>query len=69
MQRDDADIARAAVDLLFWETSVPTEAIKVKVKVEQGWVTLTGEVEWHYQKDAAARMISAYCWVSLAFPA
>ena len=55
MQRNDADIARAAVDRLFWETSVPTEAIKVKV--EQGWVTLTGEVEWHYQKDAAARMI------------
>jgi osmotically-inducible protein OsmY len=37
MKRDDADIARAAVDRLFWETSVPTDAIKVKV--EEGWVT------------------------------
>lgn len=55
MKRDDTDIARAAVDRLFWETSVPSDA--VKVKVEQGWVTLTGEVEWHYQKDTAERMI------------
>jgi osmotically-inducible protein OsmY len=55
MQRNDADIARAAVDRLFWETTVPTDS--VKVKVEQGWVTLTGEVEWFYQKEAAERMI------------
>ncbi len=55
MKRDDTEIARAAVDRLFWETSVPGDAIKVKV--EQGWVTLTGEVEWHYQKDSAERMI------------
>jgi hypothetical protein len=26
----------------------------VKAKVEKGWVTLTGEVDWHYQQDAAA---------------
>ncbi len=55
MKRDDSDIARAAVDRLTWETSVPADAIKVKV--EQGWVTLTGQVEWHYQKDAAERMV------------
>ena len=55
MQRNDADIAHAAVDRLFWESSVPSDSIKVTV--QQGWVTLTGEVEWHYQKDAAERMI------------
>ena len=25
----------------------------MKAKVEKGWVTLTGEVDWHYQQDAA----------------
>ena len=55
MKRDDAAIAHAAVDRLFWETSVPTDAILVKV--EQGWVTLSGEVDWHYQKEAAGRMV------------
>lgn len=55
MQRDDADIARAAVDRLSWETAVPGDAIQIKV--EQGWVTLTGEVDWHYQREAAQRMI------------
>lgn len=55
MKRDDTDIARAAVDRLFWETSVPADSIRVKV--ENGWVTLSGEVEWNYQKDTAERMI------------
>lgn len=51
--RDDADIARAAVDRLAWDTRTPHDA--VKVKVEKGWLTLTGEVDWHYQKEAAER--------------
>ncbi len=54
-KRTDEEIARAAVDRLGWEVTVPRDAIKVKV--EKGWVTLTGEVAWHYQKDAAERMI------------
>lgn len=62
MQRDDADIARAAVDRLAWEATVPSEAIKIKV--EQGWVTLTGEVAWHYQREAAERMIRGLTGVS-----
>lgn len=62
MQRDDSDIARAAVDRLAWEATVPSEAIKIKV--EQGWVTLTGEVAWHYQREAAERMIRGLTGVS-----
>ncbi|WP_293881325.1 BON domain-containing protein [Sphingomonas sp.] len=54
-ERSDEDIAHAAVDRLAWEVTVPRDAIKVQV--EKGWVTLTGEVAWHYQKDAAERMI------------
>jgi osmotically-inducible protein OsmY len=49
--RDDSAIAKAAVDRLAWDVSVPKNA--VEVKVEKGWITLTGQVDWHYQKDAA----------------
>lgn len=55
IKRDDADIATAAIDRLAWDTGTPRDA--VKVKVEQGWITLTGEVNWHFQKDAAEREV------------
>jgi osmotically-inducible protein OsmY len=35
-----------------WDVSIPRDTIKVTV--DGGWVTLTGEVDWHYQKDAAS---------------
>ena len=50
-KRTDEDIAAAAIHRLSWDTSVPTDA--VKVRVEKGWLTLTGQVDWKYQKDAA----------------
>ena len=50
-KRSDEDIAAAALTRLAWSVSVPHDS--VKVRVEKGWVTLTGEVEWHYQKEAA----------------
>jgi len=50
-KRNDADIARAAENVMEWMTYSPKE--KVKIKVEGGWVTLSGEVEWEYQRRAA----------------
>jgi osmotically-inducible protein OsmY len=50
-QRTDDEIAAAAVERLAWDVSVPPDA--VRVAVESGWITLSGEVEWHYQKAAA----------------
>jgi len=50
--RTDADIARAVENALEWSASVPADA--VKVQVEGGWVTLTGDVHWQYQRQAAA---------------
>jgi osmotically-inducible protein OsmY len=50
-KRDDSDIAAAIVDRLAWDVSVPRDA--VKVGVEAGWVTLTGAVDWNYQRKAA----------------
>ncbi len=50
-KRDDSDIAAAVLECLAWDVSVPHNA--VKVGVEAGWVTLTGEVAWNYQRKAA----------------
>lgn len=50
-QRDDEDIARAALNALDWHASVP--AGRIKVLVENGWITLEGTVEHHYQQRVA----------------
>jgi len=51
LARTDEDIAAAAVNALGWNTSVPDG--RVKVEVSDGWVTLEGDVDWQYQRDAA----------------
>ncbi len=54
-QRTDADIAGAATAALALNTLVPRG--QVKVEVEKGWVTLTGEVDWGYQLASAEQCI------------
>jgi osmotically-inducible protein OsmY len=54
-ERDDTDIAEAAVHALKWHTSVPED--RVRVTVRSGWINLEGEVDWFYQKDAAERAV------------
>jgi osmotically-inducible protein OsmY len=54
-RRTDEDIAAAAVRALRENVSVPAD--KIKVIVNKGWVTLEGEVEWYYQRDAAERAV------------
>lgn len=49
-KRSDEDIARAASNTLEWNVSVPSD--RVKVQVQEGVVTLSGEVNWRYEKDA-----------------
>jgi len=53
--RDDGDIARSAITALDWNFAIPKN--KLKVLVTKGWLTLEGEVEWHYQKRAAAEAV------------
>lgn len=55
LERTDTEIASAAVVALGWDVEVPHE--KVKVEVENGWVTLEGEVDWAFQRDAATRSV------------
>ncbi|AMP15905.1 BON domain-containing protein [Collimonas pratensis] len=50
-KRNDIDIARSAENILQWMTYLPKDY--VKVMVENGWLTLTGDVAWDYQREAA----------------
>jgi osmotically-inducible protein OsmY len=50
-QRNDTDIAHAAVNALRWDIRVPDD--RIKTTVDNGWIHLDGEVEWQYQKWAA----------------
>jgi osmotically-inducible protein OsmY len=54
-ERTDSDIALAAVGALTWNSQVPAD--KVAVTVRQGWVTLQGDLDWNYQREAAGRAI------------
>lgn len=49
---DDEEIAKRIVNTIEWNAIVPDDA--VHVRVEKGWVTLTGKVEWRYQREAVA---------------
>ena len=54
-QRSDTEIAAAVQHALSWNTSVPQG--RVNVTVEKGWVTLSGELDWNFQRRAVERMI------------
>ncbi len=49
----DHEIAKRIVDMIRWTVAIPED--QIKVKVEQGWVTLTGTVDWHFISREVAR--------------
>ena len=50
-QNSDDEIAKRAPQVLSWDLTIPRD--KIRVEVEKGWVTLTGDVEWYFEKSAA----------------
>lgn len=54
-KKKDIDIAEAIQSAFRWSVLVPKD--KIKVKVENGWVTLEGSVEWEFEKNAAQRAV------------
>lgn len=52
---DDTDIARAAINALKWHSSIPED--KIKIEVDNGWVTLEGQLSWPFQKDTVENCI------------
>ncbi|HEX2716380.1 MAG TPA: BON domain-containing protein [Gemmatimonadaceae bacterium] len=53
--RTDTEIAHAAVTGLRWDIEVPDD--RIKLRVEDGWITLEGTVDWYYEKAAAERAV------------
>lgn len=53
--KTDSEIAKAVIDALLWNSAVPEE--KIKLNIEDGYVYLTGEVNWDYEKEATKRVI------------
>jgi osmotically-inducible protein OsmY len=55
--RTNADIAAAVANVLKSNHSVPHD--RIKVVVENGWVALDGDVEWHFQRRSAVEAVDA----------
>lgn len=53
--KTDTEIAKAVIDAFKWNSSIPDET--VKIKVEDGWVYLSGEVFWAYQRSTATKTV------------
>ena len=50
-RREDDEIRGVALQALIWDTEVPSDSIDVKVN--DGWMTLKGDVSYQFQSDAA----------------
>jgi osmotically-inducible protein OsmY len=50
-KQNDDEIAQRAVNILAWNAVIPRDS--VRVRVADGWVTLSGKVHWNYQRLAA----------------
>lgn len=64
-KRSDSEIAAAAETALKWHSQVPDD--RVQVRVEKGWITLKGEVDWDYQRqsaEVAVRLLTGVVGVS-----
>ncbi len=54
-KRNDDDIVQAALTTLKWSFFVPHQ--QIKVTLENGHLTLTGDVEYYYQKEYAGKAV------------
>ncbi|WP_186420842.1 BON domain-containing protein [Bosea sp. CS1GBMeth4] len=48
---NDDEIAQRALSVISWDTTIPDD--RLRIKVQDGWITLAGEVEWYFQRQAA----------------
>jgi osmotically-inducible protein OsmY len=55
IEPSDTELAQTIVDALTWNALVPLHS--VKVVVSSGWVTLSGTLEWEYQRTSAERAV------------
>jgi len=58
----DHEIAKRILDMFMWNVAIPHDTIKVKV--EAGWVTLSGNVDWFYQSREARKVAGSVTGVT-----
>lgn len=56
-KKSDDDITQAAIHAFRWHVLIPSE--KIKIVVDNGHVTLSGEVDWQFQKNAAWNTVNS----------
>jgi osmotically-inducible protein OsmY len=56
-RRADDEIRGVALQALIWDTEVPSDS--VDVKVQDGWITLKGDVTYQFQSDAVYDDVAA----------
>jgi osmotically-inducible protein OsmY len=61
-QRGDMELARTVRRTLEWMSNLPDG--RIKVMVDGGWITLSGEVDWDYQRRAATAAVQALMGVA-----
>lgn len=54
-KKTDTEVATEVLNAFKSNYTIPDN--NIKIKVEDGWVTLEGELPWHYQKEEAARAV------------
>ena len=54
---NDTDIAKEAANALKWNMALPPG--RISVIVDNGWITLEGEVQWYYQKETAKECVQS----------
>ena len=55
VKNSDTEIAQASLSALKWHSLIPQD--KIKITVDDGWVTTKGEVEWMFEKEAVRQAI------------
>jgi len=63
--KTDTEIAEAVVNALKWHSAVVED--RISIKVEKGFVTLEGEVEWEYQRSAAKSAIENLTGIKMIY--
>lgn len=52
----DGELAREILNAFKWNWEIPDD--KIKIKVEEGWITLEGDLQWNYQREAAKKSVN-----------
>jgi osmotically-inducible protein OsmY len=65
LEKTDKEIAQAVLDTLKWDTSI--DETRILVTVDKGYVTLSGQVDWEYQRrvaKSAIERIAGVRWIN-----